>query len=117
MPLFAEMPDWIPWLAATAGGAAVWLATWLTTRRKELRAEEKEDEKGIVKHQGETIERLSRELEDVRNRCEKQGNLIGRMLGHIGYLEGLMTAKGGMEFKRFDLDGTAEHMPLPAGGK
>lgn len=117
MPLFAEVPDWVPWLSTAAGSAIVWAATWFATRRKEKRAEDKEDEKGIVAHQGETIKRLSHELDEVRVRCDKQGALIGRMLGHIGYLEGLMTAKGGMEFKRFDLDGTAEHIPLPSGGK
>ena len=117
MLLFAAMPDWVPWLAATAGGAIVWAANWLTNRARQKRADAKDDEKGIVEHQGSTIERLSRELDDVRVRCEKQGTLIGRMLGHIGYLEGLMTAKGGMEFKRFDLDGTAEHIPLQTGGK
>lgn len=115
-PLFAEMPDWVPWLAATAGGAIVWAATWFANRDRQKRADQKDDEKGIVEHQGETIERLSRELGDVRVKCDKQGTLIGRMLGQIGYLEGIMTAKG-MEFKRFDLDGTAEHVPLAVGGK
>lgn len=117
LPLFAEVPDWAPWATMTIGGAIAWAATWLAGRHEKKRSEKKEDEQSIVEHQGETITRLSRELDEVKVRCEKLQTLSGRMLGHIGYLEGLITGKGGIEFKRFDLDGTAEHKPLATGVK
>lgn len=116
LPLFAEVPDWAPWATMTVGGAVAWIATWLATRQEKRRTEKKEDEKGIVEHQGETIKRLSRELDALSIKSEKQGTLIGRLLGHVGRLEGIMIAKG-MEFEQFDLDGTAEHKPIASGGK
>lgn len=116
MPLFAEVPEWVMFASTTAGGAAVWLATWITTRRKEARAERKEDEKGIVDHQSELIERQTAAISDLQGRCDRLNDTLTKVLSHMGYLEGILAGKG-IEFQRFNLDGTDVHRSLREAGR
>src|SRR5688500_14876374 len=102
--LFAETPDGVValliTLAGLVGGAGVWLAAYLAGRRKENRDNLKEDEATIVGHQEKLIARLSRELDEMRAKVEAQNKLTSRLIAHMSYLEGIMSAKG-IKFRRF----------------
>ena len=111
MPLLAEVPDWAIFASSTFGAAVVWLASYLATRRKESRQERKEDEKGIVDHQAQLISRLTKQVDELTARLDHQNAKLNTVLAHMGYLEGIMTAKG-IEFRKYIEDGTAETAAL-----
>lgn len=116
-PLFAESSEGaiavLMALSSVLGGAILWLANYLSGRRKERRAELKEDEKGIVDHQNQLIQRLSREIEDLRARADNQTLKLTRLIAHMSYLEGIMAAKG-IKFRPYRDDETGEHLPIPS---
>lgn len=114
MPLFAEVPDWIPFLSTTLGGVAVWAATYYSSQHKVRREERKEDEKGIVEHQSELIDRLTAEMTELRDRSERQGERLTKAIAHMMYLEGIMESQG-IKFRPFGSDpsgGTGLHEAL-----
>lgn len=104
-------------LSTVVGVAITWLANYFTGRRKEKRAELKEDEKGIVEHQTGLIKRQGQEITELRGRADRQSDKTERLISHIGYLEGLMFAKG-IKFQRYTDEPTGEtvdHAVLESG--
>lgn len=101
-------------LAIPLGGGVAWLAGYLSSRRKELRSEKKEDEKTIVDHQDAVIQRLDKEATDQRIELKQIRDLLTKMTGHLRYLEGVMESRG-IPFRPWDdpdTDGSGPHKPL-----
>lgn len=115
-PLFAEVPDWVVFIIATLGPAIAWGATWFAGHRSRQRSEHKEDQKGIVDHQEALIKRQGEEITKLNQRADNHDHLIQRLLQHVGYLEGIMTAKG-EKFRPFNIDGSDIHRILPPEAK
>jgi C4-dicarboxylate-specific signal transduction histidine kinase len=105
-------------LSALLGGGINWFATYLSQRRaetraveKERRAEHKEDEQSIVSHYAILNERLNREVAERRAESAALNSQLTRALAHLRYLEGIMESKG-IKFRPYVYDQT----PYPSSG-
>jgi hypothetical protein len=116
--LFAETSDGgvalLVTLSSIISGAAVWVANYLAAGRKEKRANDKEDEASIVSHLEKLVERQGRELDELRKRADAQNKKTSRLIAHMGYLEGIMSAKG-IKFRPFSEEPTGDTDGVPIG--
>ena len=102
--LFAEASDgwWIAFstLCSVIGGAVVWMANFFINRQNQQRMWKQEDQRTIVQHQDEAINRLVEEVGELRLEVGRLREEVTQAKAHMMYLEGILESKR-IPFRRF----------------